>query len=131
MAQKAAMTMLRIWKRARGFTLVEVMVSVTILAICFVLILNSFVRSTLATELSDDFFRSTLLFEDKLYEMCNAELDEGFQDGVFSNFGNRFSWRLHVVKLEELPIKETELEISWNQGSKKKSTSALTYLYAL
>ena len=131
MAQKAAMTMLRIGKRARGFTLVEVMVSVTILAICFVLILNSFVRSTLATELSDDFFRSTLLFEDKLYEMCNAELDEGFQDGVFSNFGNRFSWRLHVVKLEELPIKETELEISWNQGSKKKSTSALTYLYAL
>ena len=125
------MTMLRIGKRARGFTLVEVMVSVTILAICFVLILNSFVRSTLATELSDDFFRSTLLFEDKLYEMCNTELDEGFQDGVFSNFGNRFSWRLHVVKLEELPIKETELEISWNQGSKKKSTSALTYLYAL
>ena len=125
------MMMLIIGKRTRGLTLVEVMVSVTILAICLVLILNSFVRSTRATELSDDFFRSTLLFEDKLYEMCNTELDEGFQDGVFSNFGNRFSWRLHVVKLEELPIKETELEISWNQGSKEKAISTLTYLYSL
>lgn len=131
MAQKAAVTMLLIGKRTRGFTLVEVMVSVTILAICLVLILNSFVISTRAIELSDDFFRSTLLFENKLYEMCNAELDEGFQDGVFSDFGNRFSWKLHIVKLEELPIKETELEISWDQGSKKKSVSALTYLYAL
>ena len=62
--------------------------------------------------------------------MCNAELDEGFQGGVFSDFGNRFSWKLHVIELEKLPIKETRLEISWKQGSKEKGTSTLTYLYA-
>jgi len=123
--------MLRIGKTTRiaGFTLVEVMVSITILAVCLVLILSSFVRSIKAIELSDDFFKSTLLFEDKLYEIHNAELYEGFQDGVFSDFGNRFSWRLHVIELEELPIKETELEISWKQGSKEKGMSLITYLY--
>jgi len=120
--------MLRIGKKIRGFTLVEVMVSVTILAVCLALILNSFVRSIKAIELSDDFFKSTLLFENKLYEIHNTKVDEGLQGGVFSDFGNRFSWKLDVSELEELPVKEAELEISWKHGSKEKAVSALTYL---
>ncbi len=133
MAQKAATTMLRTGKKIRvaGFTLVEVMVSVTILAVCLTLILNSYVRSVKAIELSDDFFKSALLFENKLYEMHNSKVDEGFQDGVFSDFGKRFSWKLDVVELEDFPIKETELEILWDQGSKEKSVSAVTYLHVL
>lgn len=112
----------------KGFLLLEVMVSVAILSTGLVLILNSFIRSIRAIDLSEDYFRAGLLFEEKIYEVYNSEIEEGSSNGVFPNFDNRFSWYLDIVKLQEDSLRELNLEISWNQGNKQQSMSVATYL---
>ena len=112
----------------RGFLLLEVMVSVAILSVAFVLILNSFTRSLRAIELSEDYFRAGLLLEQKLLEISASDAEEGSSEGTFIDFNNRFSWSLDVVRLKEDSIREANVKISWNKGSREHGISILTYL---
>lgn len=128
--KKAAEMMLVTGKRkSKGFLLLEAMVSVTILAVSLVLIAGSFMKSIKAKELSEDYFKAGLLLEEKTCELNNTDMKEGISEGVFNNFGNRFSWNLIVAKLNEEPLKEISLEVSWMEGNKRQSMSMLTYLY--
>lgn len=130
MVKKAAEMMLVIGKRkSNGFLLLEAMVSVTILAVGLVLIVSSFMKSIKAKELSVDYFKAGLLLEEKICELNNTDMKEGISEGVFDNFEDRFSWNLIVAKLDEEPLKEISLEVSWIEGNKRQSMSMLTYLY--
>ncbi|MBU4589332.1 MAG: type II secretion system GspH family protein [Candidatus Omnitrophica bacterium] len=125
--------MLRTGKmKNKGFLLLEVMVSVTILSIGLVLILSSFIRSIKAIELSEDYFRAGLLFEEKIYEVHNTDGEIFSDEGVFEDFGSRFSWNLAVESVDEDELKnlyDISLEISWDHGSKKCSMLVPTYIY--
>lgn len=131
--RKAAEMILPIGKRKnKGFLLLEVMVSITILCIGLVLILGSFMRSIRAIELSEDYFKAGLLLEEKIYEVHNSNIEEGLSEGVFTNFRNRFSWNLTVEALigdDFEGLNEVALEVSWDQGGKKQSILAPTYIY--
>lgn len=112
----------------KGFLLLEIVISVAILTAGLLLVLNSFVRSIGAIELSRDYFKASLLGEEKMYELQNAQLTEGSSGGVFPDFNSEFSWRLSAKKIEENALKEADLEIYWQQGAKRKNISILTYL---
>lgn len=129
--KKAAEMILVTGKRkSKGFILLEMMISVTILSIGLVLILSSFARSIRVKEFSEDYFRAGLLLEEKIYELNNTDIEEGLSEGVFDNFGNRFSWNLTVVKSKEEDLAEINLEVSWTKGNKRQSMPIFTYLYA-
>jgi len=118
-------------RKNKGFLLLEVMVSIGILSIGLVLVLGSFMRSIRAMELSEDYFRAGLLLEAKIYEVLNSDIEEGLSEGVFTDFGNRFSWNSNVENLEEEgfeDISEVTLEVSWDQGNKKQSIPVSTYI---
>lgn len=117
--------------RDKGFLLMEVMVSIAILSIGFVLILNSFTRSIKALKLSEDYFKAGLLLEEKIYEISNSNLEPGSTNGVFTSPDSRFSWNLDVLEIEEVNLNEVSLEISWNQGNKRHGMSLATYLLAV
>ena len=115
-----------------GFTLLEVMLSVTILSISSVLILNSFIKSIRAIELSENYFKAGLLLEEKIYEVHNTDtIEEGVKEGIFSDFGARFSWYLDVATVEEGYLDELNLQVLWNKGNRKYDISLLTYLNML
>ncbi len=120
----------RTGKIEKGFLLLEVMVSVAILSIALVMILGSFTRSIRTIELSEDYFRAGLLLENKIYELSHSEIEEGSSSGVFSDFDNRFSWNLEIMKMEEGLVRELNLGVSWHQGAKEHDLSIVTYLYA-
>lgn len=127
--KRAAEMMLRIGKRNnKGFLLLEALVSVAILSVALVMILNSFMRSIRATELSEDYFRAGLLLEEKFFELYARGIKEGSSGDTFGVFDNRFSWDLDVIRLDEDRVREVSLGVSWNQGSKEYSTFLLTYL---
>ena len=132
MARKAAEMMLLIGKRKnKGFLLLEVMVSITVLSIGLVLVLSSFMRSIRAIEISEDYFRAGLLLEEKIYEVLNSDIEEGLSEGVFADFGNRFSWNLSIENLEQEGfenISEVSLEVSWDQRNKRQSIPVSTYI---
>ena len=131
MVKRAEEMMLLTGKRKnKGFLLLEVMVSVTILSIALVLILNSFMRSVRAVDLSKDYFRAGLLLEEKMFEIySDTDIEEGISEDIFTGFDNRFSWALNVTKLEEEPLKEVDLKVLWDERNKKQSLPVLTYLY--
>ncbi|MFH1854074.1 MAG: prepilin-type N-terminal cleavage/methylation domain-containing protein [Candidatus Omnitrophota bacterium] len=114
----------------KGFLLLEAMVSIAILSIGLVVILSSFTRSIRAKELSEDYFKAGLLLEEKIFELSTApDIEEGVSEGVFSDFGNRFSWSLIVARLEGEGLKEISLEVSWAKGNKIQYIPMVTYIY--
>lgn len=101
--------------------------SVAILSIGLVLILNSFIRSTRAMELSKDYFKAGLCFGEKMYELSNSEIKEGSGEGSFNDFNSAFSWRTDVLNIED-SLNEVDLEVSWNERDAKREISLVTYL---
>jgi len=104
------------------------MVSVAMLSIGIVMVSGSFMNSIKAIDLSEDYFRAGLLLEEKIYEVSNSTAVEGLSSGVFADFNNRFSWNMNVIKLEQDPVYELDLQVSWNQGAKIHELSVVTYL---
>ncbi|MDP8230506.1 MAG: hypothetical protein P9L93_05330 [Candidatus Gorgyraea atricola] len=71
---------LRTGKNKKGILLLEVLVSTTILSVCFIFIISSFTRSIRAIDLSGDYFRLGLVLEQELYEALDCELKQGLPD---------------------------------------------------
>lgn len=115
-------------QKNKGFLLLEIMISVSILSIGVLLVLNSFVRLIRAIELSKYYFKASLLMEEKLLELYNSDIEEGMSRGVFSDFDNRFSWDLDVVKSEYGFCKEVSLKILWREKDKEEDLSVSTYI---
>ncbi|MFC1621179.1 type II secretion system protein [Candidatus Omnitrophota bacterium] len=74
------MTLLAGKKNNKGILLLEVLVSVAILSVCFVFIISSFTRSIRVINLSGDYFRVGLVLEQELYEALDFELKEDLPD---------------------------------------------------
>lgn len=117
-------------KRSNGFLLIEIMVSMSILSVGILFILNSFMRSLYAIEISGDYFKAGLLAEEKLFELYNSRPQEGLSEGAFKDFNNKFSWNLETGKAGEDLLNDASLKIQWEQRSKKQEFSVCTYLKA-
>ena len=115
-------------QKNRGFLLLEVMISVAILSIGTLLILNSFMRPLRAIEFSRDYFKAGLLLEEKMLELYSSDIKDGASGGVFSNFDDKFSWSLSVIKLEEDACNEVNLRILWQGKDKEEYLPASTYI---
>ncbi len=87
-------------KSSFGFTLIEVIVSITILSISFVLIMQLFADGLKSARLSRDYTRAVVLAKDKMEELSETPVNGSgvFEDG--------FQWETEVQPYEEL--EETE-----------------------
>jgi len=131
-AQKAAEMMLVTGNnKNNGFQLIEVIMSVVILSMSLTFILNSFMGSLRAIQLSEDYFKGGLLLEEKMFELYNSDVEKAPPDGNFTNFNDKFSWELKLTDLEEAVIKKVNLEVLWKDATKNNNISILTYLYTL
>lgn len=113
-------------QKSRGFLLLEIMISISVLSIGILLILNSFVNLIRSIELSKDYFKAGLMLEEKLTEVYNSDIEEGLSGGEFSGFDNRFSWDMNVIESEDGSCKEVSLKVSWRERGKEKDLSVST-----
>ena len=112
---------------SRGFTLIESLVAISILAICIVVILQLFSGGLKSSKLSDQYTIAIFHAREKMEEILLAEeLTEGVIDGEFED---GFRWKAEALHLD---IKEAEdiklpfdafnikVDVMWDVGGREK-----------
>jgi general secretion pathway protein I len=106
----------------RGFTLLEVMVALMIVAIAFVGLLGHHVRNLAHIGHDQDLTRSALLARELIaqMELQDPFPDPGVSDGEFPGYPG-FAWEREVTELPDLPdVRRVVVRIvSANQGPAK------------
>jgi general secretion pathway protein I len=110
-----------------GFTLIETLVAISILAISLVVILQLFSGGLKSSRLSDEYTRGIFHAREKMDEILLAqELTEGVIGGQFDD---DFKWRAEARRLDIKEAKDARLpfrafnikvEVLWNAGGTEK-----------
>lgn len=113
--------------RCGGFTLVEVLVALSLLAICLVVILQLFSGGLKSGKLSDEYTRGIFHAKEKMEEiLLLGTVEEGVTEG---EFGDDFRWKADIVRLEQREEEAARLpfdtftiavEVSWGVEGHEK-----------
>lgn len=134
-----------IQRRQKGFTLLEILVAFTILAMALGVLMQIFSRGVNGAILSDRYARASTLAESKLASTgVEAPLKEGSTNGKFDGkFDEDFTWTLSVrpyedASLEPLPggvapimsvqLFEVELSVNFTTDDQRERRVVLTAL---
>ena len=119
----------------RGFTLLEVMVAVAILAMVLVTLMGVQNRSTQDVMLADHITTATLLAKGKMYEALVTagtrtiveKEDEGeFPEDEFKGF----TWKQSISQVqlaENVMITEVRMAVLWKEGERQEMVELLSY----
>jgi len=110
-----------------GFTLIEILVAISILAISLVVILQLFSGGLKSSRLSDEYTRGIFHAREKMGEvLLSKEVSAGETEGEFSD---SFRWKCQIELIESVEEDEEKLpfnmfnikvDIIWDVGGKEK-----------
>ncbi len=116
---------------SRGFTLLEVMVAVAILAMVLVSLLGVKNRSTRNVMLADHITTATLLAKRMMTETLAAgQLKESEEEGAFEEDQFKdFTWKKMVapMPIEEVKIMEVHVIVLWKEGERPEQVELVSY----
>jgi type II secretion system protein I len=104
--------------RLSGFTLLEIMVALSILSLSLVAIMNLFSQGIRMTGVAEEYTLATILARSKMSEvLMEKELEVSTEAGEFEEFERRFSYETAIEEYE-LPylVKEDGLDFSSTQA---------------
>lgn len=122
---------------SRGFTLLEILVAFTVMAVLLTVLLQVFSGGLRAAQLGEQYTRAVLLAQSRMALLETEE--EGLRLGELAgNFDDVYQWRTEVSaystdvypQLEELgvpvyPVTAT-VEVSWQAGGRQRSVALKT-----
>ncbi|MBI3611240.1 MAG: prepilin-type N-terminal cleavage/methylation domain-containing protein [Nitrospirae bacterium] len=112
-----------------GFTLIEVMAALSILAVTFVVLLGLRNRDILQHHEAQYITRATLLAQQKISESEMAGFPPlGISSGDFPEPDAMFSWTQTVDSTPFDYAREVKLEVHWREGSRQDSMDLVTYM---
>jgi len=110
-----------------GFTLIEILVAMSILAISLVVILQLFSGGLKSSRLSEEYTRAIFHAKEKMEEvLIPKELSEGELQGEFED---SFRWKSETVRIEDpeeddkkLPFTmfKIKIDVMWDEGDKER-----------
>ncbi len=119
------------FREQRGFTLLEVLIATSILAIAVVVVIQLFSANLRGISLSDDYVSAVVKANIKMREV----LDRGdFSEGVLSEITDD-GYRIDITmtealteRTETLPVRifEIDLTVFWEDGIREKSFTLKT-----
>jgi general secretion pathway protein I len=121
------------WNEA-GFTLIEVLVAISIMGMSLVIILSLFSQGLRTLQVDQAYTRAIILAKSKMGEVdLIKELEEGEEDGLYPG---GFNWRREVVEVpvsrdEEALERRTRLYhiqvvVSWQNGQRRRQVALET-----
>ncbi len=117
-------------REKKGFTLIEIMVALSVLSISLVILLGLRNRSIALAAKSRHTIEATLLARQKITEISISGFpDLGESEGDFGNEYPLYRWRKNVVQTPFEEVREMFLEIIWKNNDQKENISVTTYLF--
>lgn len=124
----------------KGFTFIELMVTVIVLTVGLVLIIQGFITAAGALNNMQDNIQAVRFLDLKMQELeASAGKDNGIKrgnsEGKFSSGAKDFNWSLEVIGVEKEKdldlsedLNEVRLKVSWQEKGLPKDLSAAAYL---
>jgi general secretion pathway protein I len=120
-----------------GFTLIEIMVAMAIVALGITVVLEVFAGSLRLAGKSQDYSRAAFYGRQLLEEVSlQPEISEGSEQGIFEgNFTWRYDIKPHEVMLEESDVQREDFSLQtyditvtvfWKSGKKQKQLTMET-----
>ena len=120
-------------KPCEGFTLIETLVAVSILAISLVVIMQLFSGGLKSGKLSGDYTRGIFHAREKMEEILfTEELTDEVLEG---EFGDDYEWEAEIARIEPEDEEDEKLpfdaytirvDVKWNMGGKGKHFEVIT-----
>ncbi len=123
-------------KRARGFTLIEVLLAASIMTVALTLILSGFSTCLRAAAEARRYTEAALLLERKIAELEMADsLEVGSEEGQFEDDDGEveypgYTWRVEIEEAEDVEnLLVATVTISWRDRGRDRSVE-VTRLFA-
>lgn len=118
----------------RGFTLLEVLVAISLLSISFLVVSQLFSGSLRLAGLNESYCEATALADQKMDEFLQTNekpAEEGLADS--GEYEDRFKWEVNVNPYEGLVLEEdqtfpfelftVQVKVTWSEGERQRSIS--------
>ncbi|MDD5505344.1 MAG: prepilin-type N-terminal cleavage/methylation domain-containing protein [Candidatus Omnitrophica bacterium] len=121
-------------KKSRGFTLIEIMISIAILSLGLIFVLQGLTHCLSILRISQNNLEASLLAEDKMAELeiaIKQEPDKLSKDtSGESRSGNiEFKWEIRLSPDQEYEeLNEVKAAVYWREGRRTGSSVFNTYL---
>lgn len=116
--------------KSKAFSLLEVIIAVSILSIGIVVILQAFSFSARLTGLSADIINAVFLSEDKIQEL-EFKAAQGLIDREprqLKDKNNKFQWQYLLVPEPSLNLYRLDFDVSWQRANRQEALKLTTYL---
>ncbi len=110
-----------------GFTLLEVLAALSVLALGMVILLQTDALNTSRTLHASRLMEATLLAQEKMDEVFSRG-EEVTGAGTTQGQEKIFSWTRTVATSQYPGVSEVMLSIDWSEGSRKRSYSVIAFL---
>ena len=116
--------------RKRGFTLIEMIVATTLLAVGVVAALAAFSSATRATAAAEQIHTAILLAREKMteIELQPDTLTGGDQQGQFDDPYAVYRWQEHIETTEYQNLFKVTVTVQWGPQNAPKERAVVTYL---
>lgn len=112
----------------KGFTLLEVMIALAIIATVLVALLGLQARTINLGERQQNVTRATLLAQEKMNEL---ELNIGSRgnDGIFDTPFDQFRWQVEYNPTPLATVSEVTVTVSWGETGSNEDVSLTSFLF--
>lgn len=116
----------------RGFTLIEVMLTVVVLSLGTLLIQESYLRTAHLFGVYANTFRARAWVDEKMWELREASVfaeapASGSGAGSFTVSGKVFRWQSEVTPLPGKDAFALKVNVDWNEGNRPTWLTQETY----
>ncbi|MGD8354004.1 MAG: type II secretion system protein [Pseudomonadota bacterium] len=113
--------------KEEGFTLIEVLAALTVLALTFVVLLETDGLNASRTLHAERTMGAVQLAGEKMEEVFASGSEGLFSDGGEQDDGI-YSWERTISDTEFAGLKEVRLTVKWNEGNREENYVARAYL---
>jgi prepilin-type N-terminal cleavage/methylation domain-containing protein len=115
-------------KARLGFTLLEVILAVSIISIALTIIINSFSLIARSKVTTSNYTKAVFLLEEALHNLKTKGFSKYSQEGTFKSPFEQYSWYMESEAVTAGELRRVLLAIFWKERNQKKELKIITYL---